>query len=1238
VAELATLNTISQIVTSQQELNVMFWQVGQKIMEVFGAQNGFIALYDRRTDLIDIPYFVEKGEAVSAGPIPLGQGLSSIIIRDRQPLLINRDAEQRTRELGAVFIGQPARSFLGVPISAGDDVIGVISIQDTEREGQFDEADARLLTTIAASVGGAIQNARLLDETQRRAQQLAAAAEVSRTATSVLDPDELILRSVELIRERFDLYYAAIFLVDEAAHWAVLRHATGAAGQELLRRGHRLEVGGQSMVGWSVANRKARVALDVGQEAVRFANPLLPDTRSEMALPLAVGETVLGALDVQSTRAGAFSDADIRVLQTMADQLAIALRNAQSLRQLEQRAQQLATAAEVSRAAISVLIPDELILRSVELIRERFDLYYAAIFLVDEAAHWAVLRHATGAAGQELLRRGHRLEVGGQSMVGWSVANRKARVALDVGQEAVRFANPLLPDTRSEMALPLAVGETVLGALDVQSTQPNAFSAADVTVLQTMADQLAIALQNARLFKDVQQERETVTLLYDVLRALSSSLELTTTINTALQFAPRLGALHAYLLVLGETDEEVLFRGTVPGLDHFNALEAREFGRTISQTGLERWVLENRRPAVVADTRQDERWFTAPSHAEQEPARSVISVPLRTQRGLAGVLAYTHPIPGSLSEEQLPLVESIAGQVAIAIENARLFEQRRLQQVSAAALTHATQALSRTLNETELMQIVTNELFDTFHPRGVTVYHWDALEDTLTPLAVRVHSGESEAWPVVGQSLGGGARPELLFTILSHEGAIRPVREESDFQIRESMTMPFIYSGRVEGVVEVVHTGALPGLSQSDLDLLREIVNAAAGALQTIRLYELQRSTAERLAEVDKLKSQFLANMSHELRTPLNSIIGFSRVILKGIDGPLTDLQNQDLTSIYNAGQHLLGLINDILDMSRIEAGKMELVFDEVDLRDIFKGVLSTTTALVKDKAIALHDDTPPDLPLVRADSMRVRQILLNLLANAAKFTDQGSITLRARAVEAENSRTEMREPFVEISIHDTGHGIPPEDMPKLFEAFSQVDASPTRKVGGSGLGLSICRNLVELHGGRIWAESDGVPGAGSTFSFTLPVFRPEPELPLEPMGDVEGAPTILVVDDDQGILRLYRRYLEPHGYRVVGISKALEVIPGAVEYKPSAILLDVLMPNQDGWKVLEELKREAATRDIPVIMCTIATDQTRAFALGAAEFLVKPILETDLLRAFEKLHINGRATLRERPLAVPRP
>jgi CheY-like chemotaxis protein len=241
--------------------------------------------------------------------------------------------------------------------------------------------------------------------------------------------------------------------------------------------------------------------------------------------------------------------------------------------------------------------------------------------------------------------------------------------------------------------------------------------------------------------------------------------------------------------------------------------------------------------------------------------------------------------------------------------------------------------------------------------------------------------------------------------------------------------------------------------------------------------------------------------------------------------------------------------------------------------------------------------------------------------------------------VEALNSRTETVEPFVEISVKDTGNGIAPADMVKLFEPFSQVDASATRKAGGTGLGLSICRNLVELHGGRIWAESEGLPDEGSTFTFTLPVFRPEPQLPSEPPEALEGAPAILVVDDDQGILRLYRRYLEPQGYRVVGVHKSAEVIASAAELQPAAILLDVLMPNQDGWKVLTELKQDAATRDIPVIMCTISTDQARAVDMGAADYLVKPILESDLLRVFEKLRINGRIQPKpERALAAPRP
>ena len=227
--------------------------------------------------------------------------------------------------------------------------------------------------------------------------------------------------------------------------------------------------------------------------------------------------------------------------------------------------------------------------------------------------------------------------------------------------------------------------------------------------------------------------------------------------------------------------------------------------------------------------------------------------------------------------------------------------------------------------------------------------------------------------------------------------------------------------------------------------------------------------------------------MSHELRTPLNSIIGFSRVIFNGIDGPINELQTQDLTAIYNSGQHLLGLINDVLDVSKIEAGKMELSFeDDINLAEIIRWVMSTTIGLVKDRPIELQQDVEPDLPLVRIDSMKIRQVLINLLSNAAKFTEQGSITLRAVAQISPD-----RQPEVLVSVIDTGPGIAPKDQLKLFQPFSQVDGSLTRKTGGSGLGLSICQHLVRMHGGRIGLHSQ--VGEGSTFYFSIPLNVPEP-------------------------------------------------------------------------------------------------------------------------------------------------
>lgn len=355
---------------------------------------------------------------------------------------------------------------------------------------------------------------------ERRAALLHAGAQVSRSITSILDPDALLHRTVDIICVAFNFYYAGVFLLDETGEWAVLRAGRGEAGAAMVAEAHKLRVGGQSMIGAATGRNQALIALDVGDEPVHFKNRYLPLTRSEMALPLAVGAgvdaRVIGALTVQSVEEAAFSEDDIMALQAMADQLAVAIQNAQLysenarlLAQATRRARLLMAAADVGKGVTSILDLDELLYKMVDIICDAYGFYYAGVFLLDETGEWAVLHAGRGEAGAAMVAEGHKLRIGGHSMIGAAIAERRARIALDVGEEAVFFKNPHLPMTRSEMALPLVVGTGaqahVIGAVTVQSEQEAAFSEEDISSLQAMADQLAVALHNAHLLRELEE-------------------------------------------------------------------------------------------------------------------------------------------------------------------------------------------------------------------------------------------------------------------------------------------------------------------------------------------------------------------------------------------------------------------------------------------------------------------------------------------------------------------------------------------------------------------------------------------------------------------------------------------------------------------------------------------------------------------------------------------------------------
>jgi len=357
---------------------------------------------------------------------------------------------------------------------------------------------------------------------ERHAKLLKASARAAKNITTILDSYELFQRTVDIICDEFGFYYAGVFLVDDTGQYAVLKAGRGEAGKAMLRESHKLAIGGNSMIGASIANRKGRIALDVGEEAVFFENPHLPKTRSEMALPLVIGDQAIGALTVQSVDEAAFHEEDIDALQTMADQLAIAIQNSRLHKQEERRSRLLKAANLVGREVASILDLDLLLPQTVNIICEAYGLYYAGVFLLDEKGEYAVLRSGYGKAGKAMLAEGHKLRVGTDSMIGACVAMGEARIALDVGEERVHFKNPHLPHTRSEMALPLIYGGRTLGAVTIQSSEERAFSDDDITTLLTMAEHLAVAINNARLIEELKDAHNEI-LRNKVFEALTSA-------------------------------------------------------------------------------------------------------------------------------------------------------------------------------------------------------------------------------------------------------------------------------------------------------------------------------------------------------------------------------------------------------------------------------------------------------------------------------------------------------------------------------------------------------------------------------------------------------------------------------------------------------------------------------------------------------------------------------------------
>jgi GAF domain-containing protein/HAMP domain-containing protein len=514
------LASITEAISSSSNQQSFFTTLHGKIREVIGNYNMTVALYDEKENTISIPFSYQDEKISALESYPMGEGLTSILIRTHQPLMLVNDVERQATELGARMIGRPARSWMGAPMLVQNKPIGALIIQDADNEYAFNEEDLKFFIAITGQVAGVINNAHLLEESERRTIQLETAAEIARDISGSLNLDELLVKAVNFIRERFDFYHASIFLHDLQGEFTLIREATGDTGAQMKRAGHKIGIGSNSIVGFVSSRGEQLVVNNTANDVTYYANPLFPDTRSEAAFPLKVGERILGVIDVQSIHPYAFTEDKLRSLQILADQIAIAVVNTELFSETQEHLSQHRLLHHITTTAASGTTLEEALESAVNGLQVTLGGDRVTILLTNREKNTLEAKASTGYA-EDITK----IEIPiGSGITGWAAAHKRPLRVKNIAEDPRYIL--VSSNTRSELAIPLVYRNELLGVLNVESELVDAYTENDEEMLGTLGGSLAAIIANARLLEQIRIQAERDRLIYEVTSKIRRSTDI----------------------------------------------------------------------------------------------------------------------------------------------------------------------------------------------------------------------------------------------------------------------------------------------------------------------------------------------------------------------------------------------------------------------------------------------------------------------------------------------------------------------------------------------------------------------------------------------------------------------------------------------------------------------------------------------------------------------------------------